>query len=142
MVGKLPMDFEDRRGVRPVGHALRIRLSRRRLGVTSVWGIIGSGHAQTISRRSAGSMLGGTLSYVVVSWIGMICRFARVLAICVRTTQRLSRSRQVGRVHLMCLIVLLLPRELWPPPKRLPGEGRCFGAAVELEDEDVLEVLE
>jgi len=142
MAVKRPMGFEDKRGVRPVGRARTIRLNRRRLDVASVRGIIGFGHAQMISRRSAGSMLGGTLSYVVASWIGMICRFARVSVICVRTTQRLSRSRQVGRVHLMCLIVLLLPRELRPPPKRLPEEGLCSGAVVELEDEDVLEVLE
>ena len=139
---KRPTGFEDKRGVRPVGRARTIRLSQRHLGVPSVRGIIGSGHAQMISRRRAGSMLGGTLSYVVASWIGMICRFVRVSAICARTTQRLSRSKQIGRGHRTCLIVLLLPRERQPPLKRLPEEGPCSGAVVELEDEDVLEVLE
>ena len=72
MVVRPPMDFEGSHGVHPVGHVLMTRLSRRRLGVTNARGIIGFGRVLMTSRRSAGSTLGGTLSYVVASWTGMI----------------------------------------------------------------------
>ena len=71
MAARLPMDFVDSHGVHPVGHVLMIRLSRRRLGVTSARGTIGFDRARMISRRSVGLMLHGIHSFGVASWIGM-----------------------------------------------------------------------
>ena len=38
----------------------------------------------------------------------------------------------------MCPIALLPHLELWPPQEKPLGEGRCFGAVVELEVVDAL----
>ena len=67
---RLPTDFVDSHGVHPVGRALMIRLSRRRLGVTNARGTIGFDRARTISRRSVGLMLDGIHSFGVALWIG------------------------------------------------------------------------
>ena len=132
------MDFEGSHGVHPVGHDLMTRLSRRRLGVTSARGIIGFDHARMTSRQSEGSMLGETPSSVVALWTGTTCRCVRASAICVRITQRSSRSRQVGRGRPMCPIALLPHLELQHPQEKLLGGGQCFGAVVELEVVDAL----
>ena len=42
----------------------------------------------------------------------------------------------------MCLIAHLLLQERRLPLRKRPGEGRCFGVAVGLEDEDGLGPLE
>jgi hypothetical protein len=70
MAARLPTDFEDSGGVRPVGRVLMRRLNQKSLGVTSVQGTIGFGPVRMISRRSVGLTLGGTHSFGVASRIG------------------------------------------------------------------------
>ena len=70
MAARLPVDYEDNGGVRPVGPVLMRRLNRTRLGVINARGTIGFGPVRMTSRRGVGLMLGGTLSFGVASWTG------------------------------------------------------------------------
>jgi len=137
MVVKRQAGFEDSRVALQVGHVRTTRQSRKLLVVPSVRGIIGFGRARTTSRRSEGSMPGGTHRFGVVSWIGTTCRCVKVLVICVRTTQRLSRNRQADLGRLTFPIALLLPQERQPLRRKAREGGRCFGGAVELGGVDV-----